>query len=101
MTAARVYPGSTITLQTVFTVGGTPANAPAIVFKWNIGTNGIKTITPTNTGTGTYTATITLPTDQSGMLRYRWDTEESVDFAEEGVILVEPTSFNEFTNDYS
>lgn len=97
MTASRVYPGSTISIQTIVAQGGTPVNAADITFKWFIGTGEMNTVTPTNTATGTYKATLTIPADQSGFLRYRWDTEGALDYVEEGVFLVEPTSFDTVT----
>lgn len=101
MTAKRIYPGSTITLQTQVKVSGALTDAAEISLKWNIGTNGEQSVTPTNTATGTYSAEITLPTDQSGLLRYRWDTDGALDYAEEGALLVEPTSFGRTsTTDY-
>lgn len=102
MTASRIYPGMEVMLQTIVKVGGAATDAPELTFKWSIGSSGEKTVTPVNTATGTYTATITTPTDQSGLLRYRWDTEGTLDFAEEGTLLVEPGSFMRTTaSDYA
>lgn len=101
MSASRIYPGSTITLQTIVKQGGTPVNAAEITFKWRIGSGKTSTVTPTNTATGTYTATFTIPTDESGLLKYRWDTDGDLDFAQEGALLVEPSSFdNVSSTDY-
>ncbi len=98
MTVKRIYPGSKITLQTVVKLSDIATAAPEISLKWDIGTNGIKTVTPTNSAPGTYTADITLPDDQSGLLRYRWDTDGTIDHVDEGVLLVEPTSFGKTTS---
>jgi len=101
MTASRIYPGSTITLQTVVKVGEAATNASAITFEYRIENYKKRSVTPVNTATGTYTATVTLPTDEHGLMRYRWDTEGALDHSEEGVLLIEPTAFgNNSTTDY-
>jgi len=94
MSSSRIFPGMTLTLQTVVKQGGTATNAADITFKWLMGYNNkINSVTPVNTGTGTYKATFTLPQDECGLLRYRWDTEGDLDFVEEGAFMVDPTSF--------
>lgn len=94
----RLYPGAKVVFQTIVKDAGVDTDAAEITFKWAIGSSGEKTVTPVNTATGTYTAEITTPTDQSGLLRYRWDTDGALDYAEEGVLLVEPTSFDTTTS---
>ena len=92
MTAQRIYPGSTVTLQTVVTVSGAATDASAITIKWRIGRKGsVTTLTPTRSATGTYSVTIT-PT-KAGNLHYRWDTEGALDYSEEGTLLVADTQF--------
>lgn len=89
----RIYAGSTITLQTIVTVGGTPTDASTITFKWKEGgaRGAEQSATPTRTGTGTYTVTIT-PT-KPGHLYYRWDTEGALDYAEEGALSIADSQF--------
>jgi hypothetical protein len=89
---ARIYPGSTLTLTQSVTVGGVLTDAAQITFKWKMGLYGSETsVTPTHTGTGTYSVSIT-PTS-SGDLYWRWDTDGTLDMAQEGVTNIAPTQF--------
>lgn len=92
MTANRIYPGTTVTLQTQVTAGGALTNSASITFKWkhsNFGEE--KSITPTNTATGTYQVQIT-PT-RSGNVYYRWDTEGTLNTSKDGVLSVARSPF--------
>lgn len=102
MTVKRIYPGSTIILQTVVKRSGIASDADDITFNYRIDRGKKRTITPVKTAPGTYTATVTLPDDEHGLMRYRWDTADNIDYAEEGVLLIEPTAFaSNSTRDYS
>jgi hypothetical protein len=92
MPAARIYPGTTITLTNVVRVGSTPTDAADIAFQWKMGLNGtVTSVTPTRTALGTYEVNIT-PLE-GGNLYYRWDTEGELDTAAEGVLSIADSQF--------
>jgi hypothetical protein len=92
MPAARLYPGTTITLTNRVYVGDTLTDAADIAFTWKMGLYGRPTsVTPTRTDTGTYEVEIT-PLE-GGNLYYRWDTEGELDTAAEGVLSIADSQF--------
>jgi hypothetical protein len=89
---ARIYAGTTITLSVNVTVSDVLTDAPQVYFKWKMGLYGTETsVTPTHDGTGLYEVSIT-PLE-GGDLYYRWDTEGTLDVAQEGVLNIAGTQF--------
>ena len=92
MTASRIYPGTTVTLQTEVRSGGALTDSSAITFKWKHGNFGEeKSITPTNVSTGIYTVDI-IPA-RSGNVYYRWDTEGALNTSKDGVLSIARSNF--------
>lgn len=92
MPAARIYPGTTITLTNVVRVGNSPTDAADITFTWQMGLYGApQSATPERTATGTYEVSITPLV--GGNLYYRWDTEGTLDTAAEGILSIANSQF--------
>lgn len=88
----RYYAGTTITLSQSVRVSDVLTDAADIYFKWKMGLRGTEnTETPEHISTGSYEVEIT--PDQGGDLYYRWDTEGTLDVAQEGVINIKDTQF--------
>lgn len=88
----RYVAGTTITLHQEVTVHDVDTATPEITFKWKMGRDGVEaTITPTLISTGVYEVTVTPLT--GGDLYYRWDTEGTLDTAQEGRLSIKESAF--------
>lgn len=88
----RYFPGMLVTLKVNVTVSDTLTDAPSVYFKYKEGLYGTEnTLSPTHDGTGIYEVSF-IP-QQGGDVYYRWDTDGSLDTAQEGILNVAPTNF--------
>jgi len=95
----RYYPGATVEVRTeVRDTDGVLVDAPNITMTWKNGKYGSETSeTPVHVSTGLYKATFVPET--GGNHYIRWDTEtteQSGDVADEQIIPVRDSSFDDF-----
>lgn len=88
----RYIAGSTITLGLSIYVDDVLTNESTLTFKWKMGRDGDESsVTPTHGTTGVYSVALTPLT--GGDLYYRWDTEGTLDAAQEGRLSVKESAF--------
>jgi hypothetical protein len=91
----RLRPGMKVTFSTEVRNNGTLTDASAITLKTKMGPYGTEqTDTPTHTGTGLYSVVDYVLPNFGGNLYGRWDTDGSLDVADEFIVNIADTAFN-------